>query len=93
MCNTEQGMMGESSGQSVHCRTLGVVCRSQKNRSAILSLGAWDSDCQFVYRETSGAFCRTRNNRSAILSLPTWERVIEKVAKYGMGKQSVGLVI
>jgi hypothetical protein len=52
MCNMEQGMMGESGGQSVYRGTLGVVCRSQNNRSAILSPPARESDCQFVYRGT-----------------------------------------
>jgi hypothetical protein len=62
MCNTKQGMMGEPGGQFVYLRTLGAVCRSQ-------------------------------NNGSAILSLPGQEPMIEKVAKYGMGKLLFGLVI
>ena len=48
---------------------------------------------QFVYRETLGVVCKSRNNESAMLSNPSQEPVMEIVAKYGMGKRSVGLVI
>jgi hypothetical protein len=50
------------------------------------------SNGQFVYRGTLGVVCRSRNNGSAILSPPVREPAIEKVAKYGIGKRSVGLV-
>jgi hypothetical protein len=46
--------------------------------------------------ELSGVVCRSQNNAnngSAMLSAPAWEPAIEKVAKYGMGKRSVGLMI
>jgi hypothetical protein len=47
---------------------------------------------QFVYRGTPGNVCRSQNNGSAIVSPPIREPAIEKVAKYGIGKRSVGLV-
>jgi hypothetical protein len=52
-----------------------------------------DFDGQFVYRGTPGVVCRSRNNGSAMLSKPAREPMMEIVAKYGMGKRSVGLVI
>jgi hypothetical protein len=55
MCNTKQGMMG-------------------------------DSGSQYVYRGTPEA-------RGTILSPPAREPAIEKVAKYGMRKSSVGVMI
>jgi hypothetical protein len=81
MCNTEHGMMGESGGQSVYRGTPEAEPASPGVR------------CQFVYRGTLGVVWRTQNNRSAILSPPAREPAIEKVAKYGMRKSSVRLVI
>ena len=52
-----------------------------------------DFSGQFVYRGTPGVVCRSRNNGSKMLSKATQEPMMEKVAKYGMGKQSAGLVI
>ena len=39
-----------------------------------------------------GAICRLRNNGSEILSFLVWEPIIEKVAKYGIGKRSIELI-
>jgi hypothetical protein len=39
-----------------------------------------------------GVVCRSWNNGREILSPPVWEPTIEKVAKYGIGKRSVGLI-
>jgi hypothetical protein len=50
------------------------------------------SNSQFVYRRTPSVVCRSWKNGSAILSLPIREPKIEKVAKYGIGKQWVELV-
>jgi hypothetical protein len=47
---------------------------------------------QFVYHGILDVVCRLRNNGSAILSPPVREPAIEKVAKYGIGKRSVGLI-
>jgi hypothetical protein len=47
-------------------------------------MGGYDD--QFVYHGTSKA-------RGAILNPPAWEPAIEKVAKYGMRKPSVRVVI
>jgi hypothetical protein len=89
----EKGMMGEFGGQYVYRGTQGDVCRSQNNRSAILSLLARESGYQFVYHRNMGVVCSTQNNRRAVLSPPSQEPAIEKAAKYGMRKPSVGLVI
>jgi hypothetical protein len=48
---------------------------------------------QFVYRGTPGVVCRSWNNGSAMLSVPARELAIKNVAKYGMGKRSVELMI
>jgi hypothetical protein len=86
-------MMGEPSDQSVYCRTPGSVCRSQNDRIKILIQPSRESNCKFVYRRTLGVVCRTQKNISAILKPPTREPAIKKVAKYGMGKRSVELMI
>jgi hypothetical protein len=86
-------MMGESSGQYVYHGTPCVFCRSQNNRISILNSPAHETGYQFVYRGTLGVFCRIQNNRSTILSLLAREPAIEKVAKHGMGKRLVELMI
>jgi hypothetical protein len=52
-----------------------------------------DFNGQFVYHIILGVVCRSWNNGSAMLSKPSWEPMMEIVAKYGMGKRLVGLVI
>jgi hypothetical protein len=52
-----------------------------------------DFDGQFVYHGTSGVICRSWNNGSEMLSKPGRELAMEIVAKYGMGKRSVRLMI
>jgi hypothetical protein len=53
----------------------------------------WESGGQFVYHGTPGSVCRSENNGSVMWSPPARESMIQKVAKYGMGKQSVRVVI
>jgi len=52
-----------------------------------------DYNGQFVYHVTSGVVYRSRNNGSSMLSKPGQEKTMEIVAKYGMGKRFVGIVI
>jgi hypothetical protein len=52
-----------------------------------------DFNGQFVYFGTQGVVCRSRNNGSIMLRKPAREPAMEIVAKYGMGKQSVRLMI
>jgi len=48
---------------------------------------------QFVYCGTPGVVCRSQNNGSAMFSKPGRESTMEIVAKCGMGKRLVRLVI
>jgi hypothetical protein len=50
-------------------------------------------DGQFVCHGTSGVVCRSQNNGSAMLSKPGRELPMEIVAKHGMGKKLIELVI
>jgi hypothetical protein len=50
-------------------------------------------DGQFVYHGTLCVVCRSQNNGSAMLSALARELTIDKVAKYGMGKWLVRLMI